>query len=516
MNGIATHQMRWHAHLDYFARMNTILQKTQKVDIAIYYDTYEDEYMTAGGDGDDRYPDNGVLNAMGYSYEFVSPETLELPSAIVTDHILNADGPAYKAIIVHHQQYMDKDDLNKLYDLAKAGLPIVFVGEMPSAEKYFANATEQADEELSNICEQMNALENVSIAVDYANVPDTLLDLAVVPDAAYEQPADVLAKHTTDGYGDYYYLYNYNKASGNDVNATAATEGTVYPNLNKDSLQEETVTVSLQGSGYPYELDAWSGAIIPIADYTATDDIVSVTVSLDKDDAKLIMLLPDLSADAADIHSEGSSIDVEYIDGQLVAKTTDAGETEITLSNGETVKVEESQIQESFAIESWNLDIDSIEQGDTIYFRDSAWKTINVGEITELKGWNQLGEELTSVSGVGHYTASFTLENGWEEKAGAYIDLGEVEDIFTVTINGEMIPFTNQVSTKIDIGPYVTSGENTIEVTVASTLYNYAYSIGSVRGTSGDEGLHPLFENGLIGREGSVEITPYRVVNLNK
>ncbi|MBR2288198.1 MAG: hypothetical protein IJ865_08125 [Clostridia bacterium] len=497
-------------YIDYFARVNSILQKTQKVDLAIYYDTFDDHYMTAGGDGEDRYPDGGALNAKGYSYEFVSPATLTLPTAVVDHGVLNENGPAYKAIVIHDATFMDLSNLEALYALAKEGLPLIFVGEMPSCVKYYSNVISgNTDEDMQSLAAELLALPCVVQAADYAAVPDALITLGIVPDAAYDQNADVLAKRTTDGYGDYYYLYNYNKASAADVNATSATEGTVYPGLDKEALVEETLTVTLQGSGYPYELNAWSGEILPLQNYTATEHDVTLTVTLGKDDAILIALLPEA---ASDIHAENSSVDITQMETTLYARLTDTDAHTVTLSGGEDVSVQAQSLQRPFDISAWELQIEAIQQGESIYFRDSAHRTIDVGEITELKGWKDLDDQLAGVSGTGIYTATFSMDAGWNEHCGALLDLGEVEDIYTLTVNGTELPFTNQVSPRVDIGPYLVSGENILQVTVATTIYNYASSIGSVRRS---DSLHPLFADGLLGTDGRVTVTPYQLVPLN-
>ena len=452
------------AYLDYFARMNMLLQKTQKVDVAIYYDTFDDDYMTAGGDGEDRYPDGGILNANGYSYEFVSPDTLAHEAAVVTNGRLHENGPAYKAIIVHNEERIGFDGLQRLRGFAEAGLPIVFVGTYPSAEKYLSSAMgEGSDEKIAAICAELDELDNVKLTQTYEDVPQKLAELGVFPDAEYAEMADVLTKHTTDGYADYYYFYNYNKASAADVNATAAQEGTVYPSLNKELLQDEMITVTVQGDGIPCLMDAWSGQIVPISTYETGEGTVTFTLRLAKDAAKVIAVLPDVEALAA----------------------------------------EEKTELEPFAISSWDLSIASISQGDTIYFRDSVWNTIEVGEITDLMGWKELDEALASVSGIGTYTAVFDL-NACD---GAYLDLGEVEDIYTLAVNGTHLPFTDQTDTLVDIGSYVVEGKNTVEVKVATTLFNYAFSIGSARTYPGS--THELFNNGLLGKNGKVMVIPY-------
>ena len=65
----------------------------------------------------------------------------------------------------------------------------------------------------------------------------------------------------------------------------------------------------------------------------------------------------------------------------------------------------------------------------------------------------------------------------------------------------------NQINTIVDIGPYVHAGENTIVVEVATTIYNQFKT-----GSSASMAFMPLKENGLLGNDGVVTVTPYQEI----
>ncbi|MCD8103564.1 MAG: hypothetical protein LUF35_00840 [Lachnospiraceae bacterium] len=81
--------------LDAVARLNEIFRNTAKVDCAILRTSYSND---GAGSEHYLYPDGGLLESCGYSYEFVSEFLLGLPVCQVKNHCLDPDGPAYKYI----------------------------------------------------------------------------------------------------------------------------------------------------------------------------------------------------------------------------------------------------------------------------------------------------------------------------------------------------------------------------------------------------------------------------------
>ncbi|MBC5787905.1 glycosyl hydrolase [Clostridium facile] len=502
-------------YIEYFTRYNYIMQKESKIDIAVYRHTYEDNYMKSGGDGEDWFPDDSILNRNGYSYEFVNPDILNLETATVTNGVLNENGPAYKAIVIHNEDRMSPDVAQRMIDLANDGMKIVVVGDAPSKLMYRSEVNEGYTAQ--DIVNAMNTLlqnPNVKQVSDYDQLPTELTELNVQPDAQYSTPTDLLAKHQVDDNGDFYYLYNYNRICAEDANATLAKAGTAYPGINKDLLTAKSLDVTLKGEGKPYLLDAWTGEITPIAEYQQNDGSVTLHLDFDKDEAKLIALLTDQEAIengltpqsvyATDVTGDAA---VNYQDNGMVLKSTQEGTYTVTANNNQIDKVVTKNIQDPFTVEEWNLQIKSLEKNEngSIYFYDSQWKELDPVTITELKGWKDINPEWKNVAGIGTYTTTFHLDKGYDQGYGAYIDLGEVEDTFTVTVNGTKLPMVNQINTIVDIGPYVHAGENTVIIEVATTIYNQAKSSFIISSM-------PLKENGLLGNDGVVTVTPYQEI----
>ncbi|MBQ9315215.1 MAG: hypothetical protein IJ203_00185 [Atopobiaceae bacterium] len=88
-----------------------------------------------------------------------------------------------------------------------------------------------------------------------------------------------------------------------------------------------------------------------------------------------------------------------------------------------------------------------------------------------LKPWNELDEQLAHVSGVGTYTATFEMPEGFAEGQAAWLHMGHVKDAYGVKVNGTEV-LVDQASGNADVSALVKPGENQIEVTVASSLLN--------------------------------------------
>lgn len=120
-------------------------------------------------------------------------------------------------------------------------------------------------------------------------------------------------------------------------------------------------------------------------------------------------------------------------------------------------------------------------------------------DIDGLNPWPQI-PQLKDVSGVGTYTTNFELPADWKSGLGAVLQLGEVLDSFTLSVNGNKIP-VNQIGATAEVGQYLQGGTNDIEVRVATTLNN---RLSSLDGDVAKRGL--IQQYGLIG---PVVLTPH-------
>ena len=92
--------------------------------------------------------------------------------------------------------------------------------------------------------------------------------------------------------------------------------------------------------------------------------------------------------------------------------------------------------------------------------------------LDELKDWREV-DEIADEVGVGTYRTSVTLDAGWDEDvAGVWLDLGEVEDSIQVSVNGQAVSGDCVALRPLDVTAYLRTGENEIEIELATTLGN--------------------------------------------
>lgn len=94
-------------------------------------------------------------------------------------------------------------------------------------------------------------------------------------------------------------------------------------------------------------------------------------------------------------------------------------------------------------------------------------------EISVLKPWSELPltDEGKAFSGRAEYSTTFHVDSVSVGKS-ALLDLGKVSYVAEVTVNGKQVHTLWCSPFVLDIGEYLTSGENRLEVAVTSTWYN--------------------------------------------
>jgi len=303
-------------------------------------------------------------------------------------------------------------------------------------------------------------------------VPAALARLGVRPAAELSTGSSIRVVHRAGRSGDLYYLYNHG--------ATAVT-----------------TRVVMEGAGSPVRIDPWTGATAAIAQYrTVEPDRIAVPITLGAGDSMLVLLTPAATRLHAVDTTGGEVLDTG---GALILRATRPGRYRVVLSDGRALDRVIDRLPAVRSLVDWHLMVSDWRQR-------SAGRLIQIPHDLDLYGlaaWSEI-PELEDVSGIGSYRASFDLPDGRPDGTlGAYLELGTVAGTFDVAVNGRALPPVNQTTARVDIGPYIVPGRNTVTVEVATTLRN------RLRVTPGFPGqaVVPRQPVGLIG---PVQVIPYR------
>lgn len=270
-------------------------------------------------------------------------------------------------------------------------------------------------------------------------------------------------------------------------------------------------TVTLEGTGAPFVLDTFTGAITPIAEYTSDGKSVTVNIALGTDASTVIALsdqpkkigvqnLPNRGVASTTADSAA------FVGSSLVVRSDEAGSFTTTLTNGRTVASTIKNVPAAIDLTNaaWHLDAQDWKPtnpyGTTGEAGTATTKVPVSLDLAPLKAWPDI-PELARASGVGTYTTTVTLPQDWDKSYGAVLSLGQVTDTFTLKVNGKSVAI-DQISATVDLGDELKAGGNKFEVTVTTTLNNRLFQLDTAVANRG-----VLQNYGLVG---PVVLSPYR------
>ncbi len=264
--------------------------------------------------------------------------------------------------------------------------------------------------DISSILDQAMRLDHVDLMPDMEQAIRWLRARNILPRALYNCP-QLETTCRQDDSGTYYYFYN----GGNAVETN----------------------VALFGPGVPALIDPWTGNITPVEHYKLPDG-VTVDISLAHRGSVIIALLPELPAPVT--RSMGSQIIPDLLDTTIISWGPDPS-ADIPTQSKKTV----------------------LELG---LQRPCPWDELTVSaQQLEMLGVDSMAH----VSGQGIYKAQFTLPDC--DGAVLTVETGRCM-VVSGKLNGRDIPALDQRSGTVDLGKLATSGINTLELEIATTLIN--------------------------------------------
>ncbi|MFI1335283.1 glycosyl hydrolase [Streptomyces sp. NPDC020845] len=435
-------------------RMQWLLRQGRpQVDLVVYRHSYVNEARVPAG-------------LTGFTFDFAGSHQLD--GTRVKARRLAPEGPAYRALIIDRQPTLPVDTARRLLAHARAGLPIVVVGEPPRRTPG-AHHAKQQDAELATIIRQLLKQPSVRRVTEQSGAAEALSELGVRPAADTGAAPGLLATCRTLDRGALYHLHN-------------PTSNTV------------TGEVILDGAGRPHRLEAWTGEITPLGRYRTEKGRTAVPVLL-VPGGSTVIALPGSGRARHAVAVSGGDVTVTR-SGRLGLRATEAGTCTVTLDDGTKERVTVPEVPAARQLTKWSLSVEAWHRG-----TDGARAvTTHQVELDGLKPWSDI-PELQDASGVGTYRTTVRLSR----LDGAHLDLGRVTDTFEVSVNGKVLPPVDQISRRADLAGHLREGDNTITVRVATPLRN------ALRVTDGfpAQAHKPRQEYGLIG---PVRLTPYAEV----
>ncbi len=395
----------------YFSRVHLILQQGQpQVDVAFL----RQKGYAGSGFGAPWFSKIGV--SKGWTHEFISPSTLELPTAKVRNGMLNPDGAAFQLLVFEGDAFHGRKSTfelpaaKRLLALAQAGLPILAVGDW-SDPMLSGKRNSEAEKELKAIFSQLLSLKNVANVLSRENIESGVKELGISPRLTHSQAEIVHAERLTDS-ARYFYFCN---------------------NSEKDE-QETMVQIPKQSQlAYLYQMDLWTGEIQELASNDAESDATTFEMKLSPRDSKAYVLTK------------------KPLPGISVLETSHS-----------------NQDPNSLVLKSWILDVESWIPG------DSPSKTIKVKRSTSLDTlplWSEL-QEFTEDSGLLTYSCEFEANLDLARSQTATLVWEQLFDTVQITLNGRKLPPHNPLKREVELEGYLKTGKNRLSLQTSTTLNN--------------------------------------------
>lgn len=452
----------------YLSRTQLVLrQGHNKTDVAL---------LDSEADHDGTALDLSALTRTGFSVGRLDPVLLTLPSAQVSGGRLASSGPAFKALVVQVNRPLSAQTLVSLKGFARHCLPIVLLGHPPEKG------------ELSSLHRALAALKrcpSVFEAETVEELPAVLAKAGLVPAVQPATSGPLRSVYRATDTADFYYLVN----------------------VGDHPVQ---TTVDVAASGVPYDLNAWTGAIMHLVDYRVDRGRMTLPVSLQPGQARILAVWHE---DLREVHVVSATATPLFVSPDRVGVRVDkAGPVSLTLSDGTMVMSAGPAVPRRVDLTTWLLRVDSFVPG-VQPDRSKHYLHGDIGMVTLLP-WPQI-PAIAHDSGVGNYHCSFPLPKDWPRQAGAMLHMDIHRDTVRIRVNGQFIGPVDQLARQVDLGKLLQPGENSIDVEVATPLTNQILHLREAQDQNQKQTL-PLapqtpLDSGLWGH---VWIAPYVDITL--
>jgi len=418
--------------------------------------------------------------AFGHDWDKCSKDALISRASVKDNRLVFPDGMNYRVLVLPPEQAIDLPVLRKLEALVKDGLTVI--GPRPVKATGLANYP-GSDAEVNNIAARMwgatdgnHQIENNygKGKVIWGKAVNTVLDeMKIAPDFAFTstKPDTYIDYiHRTANDMDIYFMANrFGRKGINDF------EYRYLPTLPD---RYESVECSFRVTGMIPELwDPITGKIGKILVYREENGRTIIPLHFEPEGSKFIVFRKERQAPhITTIEKDGQRIfpgnqfknedrafiTIENAGENMYASEWHPGNYTITWSDGKISKEHASTPSKQILLKGkWEIDF------------DTSWGgPVHVATDT-LKSWTLFSDTgIKYYSGTAVYKKTFAVKGADLTGTKAMLDLGNVLEMASITINGNKMPVKWNAPFQFDISAYIKPGSNRLEVEVVNLWPN--------------------------------------------
>ena len=472
--------------IDYLRRCSFLLQQGHHVADVAYFIGEDAPKMTGI-----RQPELPP----GHDFDYINADVLLHGARVERGRLVMTDGMSYRLLVLPPSETMRPETLERIKSFVDGGLAVFgpLPKRSPSMQGYPAG-----DEKVRELSEALKGR--------VMNGGDLKEALKLPPDLAGVNPQRILFIHRQTPDSEIYFLSNQDDAPAQLEPAFRVT-GKVPEIWHPDTGEIERPS-SVAGDGVtrvPLRLDARGSAFVVFRENSSRTLTEKKTGNLEIQRA---------SYEAVD---GAGSLDVT---ARLVALVSE-GRLDLTVNNDVAAK-------DPALLHVKQLRVDYVTDGKAGSVTIPENQSLSLSAGTELTGsWNvelaaqkAVFEKLGSWTdrpepGIKYYSGEATYRTTFQAPAAsgnvvAFLDLGQVESMAEVTLNGNTFPTLWKPPYRLDVGAALRPGANQLAVRVANVWHNRLVGerlgvkgLGDPRAWSGNMPNYPsteaLLPSGLIG-----------------
>lgn len=459
--------------ISYLNRCSYMLQQGLYVaDVLYYYGDDVPNFVFLR----EEYPD---LN-LGYDWDKCSKDVILNRLSFDGEKIILPDGMSYRLLVLSPEKAIDLSVLKKIAQMVEQGLTLI----APRPEEATGLSDYPVcDQELKALAEKLwGKIDGKTITENHfgkgrviwgQNINDILAEMKIKPDfeftGTHPKTAIDYIHRTTNEQEIYFVANRFSQMKYNDFE---------YRYLPELPDRYEQVECRFRVTGKVPELwDPMTGETTEIICYREETGQTIIPLHFEPDGSKFIVFrkgkqTPHITQitrnkNAIFPNYTGKATTFPTIDFQQIEKTKSAnlyedGEYQLTWSNGKTEVLKTNRTSDEIPLsKNWVLHF------------DPQWKAPAQIQINKLKSWTEFSDiNIKYYSGTAIYTQSFNLSDKDRKANKLLLDLGNVQEMASVKINGHQLPTRWCAPFLFDITQLVRSGKNDLEVEVVNMWAN--------------------------------------------